>query len=241
MPEPTSPGLQGAGGPGFSRASACRANVNRGVGNDYNENLMAKIALHDGGLYYFIYSPEKLPAIFNEELKGMSKVIAKNTILKIKFPSEYLTYDRTFNFSSNLKGDVLEISFNDLFAEEQKSILICFKTKGKLNSPLNIECSVDYSNANVDPILAFSDIRKSEMKPAVDDKEYDTGYNHAASEGYALGITQELYDNAVENANAEHYPEAKAKVARFHPGQHHLPHEQLEAHYLDSHHFWSCC
>jgi Ca-activated chloride channel family protein len=182
-----------------------------GVGNDYNENLMAKIALHGGGLYYFIYSPEKLPEIFNEELKGMSKVIAKNTILKIKFPEE-LSYERTFSFSSNLKGNVLEISFNDLFAQEQKSILICFKTKGKLNTPIVIECSLDYSNANTDPMMAVTDQRRSEIKPAVNDKEYDSGYNHAASEGYALGITQELYDIAVENANTEHYAEAKEKV-----------------------------
>lgn len=183
-----------------------------GVGNDYNENLMAKIALQGGGLYYFIYSPEKLPSIFNEELKGMSKVIAKNTILKIKFPSDQLTYDRTFNFNSNLKGNTLEISFNDLFAEEQKSILICFKTNGKPTTPLTIECTLEYSNANMDPLAAITDVRKSLMRPAVDDKEYDSGYNHAASEGYALGITQELYDKAVENANAEHYAEAKIVV-----------------------------
>lgn len=183
-----------------------------GVGNDYNENLMAKMALQGGGLYYFIYSPEKLPSIFDEELKGMSKVIAKNTILKIKFPSEYLTYDRTFNFSSNLKGDVLEISFNDLFAEEQKSILICFKTKGKLTAPITFESFIEYSNANVDPAVVVTDVRKSELKQAADEKEYDSGYNYAASEGYAHGITQELYDKAVENANAEQYAAAKLAV-----------------------------
>jgi Ca-activated chloride channel family protein len=183
-----------------------------GVGNDYNENLMAKIALQGGGLYYFIYSPEKLPEIFNEELKGLSKVIAKNTILKIKFPEDQLTYDRTYSFSSNLKGGVLEISFNYLFSEEQKSVLICFKTKGKLTAPVTIESSLTYSNANIDPMLTINDLRKSEIKHAADEKEYDSGYNHAASEGYALEIAQELYDNAVENANAEHYAEAKAKV-----------------------------
>jgi Ca-activated chloride channel family protein len=183
-----------------------------GVGNDYNENLMAKIALQGGGLYYFIYSPEKLPSIFNEELKGMSKVIAKNTVLKIKFPEDHLAYERTYAFNSNVKGNTLEISFGDLFAEEQKSILICFKTKGKLTNPLTIECSLDHLNANTDPMLTSSDIRKSDMRQAVDEKEYDSGYNHAASEGYALGVTQELYDAAVENADAEHYSDAKEKV-----------------------------
>lgn len=182
-----------------------------GVGNDYNENLMAKIALQGGGLYYFISDPEKLPSIFNEELKGMSKVIAKNTVLKITFPAE-LTYERTFNFSSNLKGNTLEISFNDLFADEQKSILICFKTKDKIKAPIAIESSIDYSNANVDPMITVSDKKRSELKMATDAKEYDGGFNRAASEGYALGITQELYDSAVDHANAEHYSEAKLKV-----------------------------
>lgn len=183
-----------------------------GVGNDYNENLMAKIALQGGGLYYFIYSPEKLPAIFNEELKGMSKVIAKNTLLKIKFPEQQLSYERTYAFSSNIKGNVLELSFNDLFAEEQKSILICFKTKGKLTTPIVVETTLEYSNANTDPMIAINDVRKSEIKPAANESEFDSGYNHAASEGYALSITQELYDEAIENANIEHYSAAKAKV-----------------------------
>jgi len=183
-----------------------------GVGNDYNENLMARIALQGGGLYYFIYSPEKLPEIFKEELKGMSNVVAKNTIIKIKIPEE-LTYERTYSFNSNLYKNELEINLNDLFAEEQKSILICFKTKGKIEKLINIECNVAYSNANTEPMTTISDKRISEIKPATNEKDYDNGYNHAASEGYALAISQELYDGAVEYANTEKYKEAKEKVA----------------------------
>jgi Ca-activated chloride channel homolog len=182
-----------------------------GVGNDYNENLMAKIAMQGGGLYYFIYSPEKLPEIFNQELKGMSNVVAKNTVLKIKFPEE-LVYDRTFSFNSNVKNNILEISCNDLFEEEQKSILICFKVKGKISTPLTIETNIGYLNANNEPMTSVTDIRKSELRPAADEKEYDSGYNRAASEGYALAISQELYDGAVDLANAEKFKEAKEKV-----------------------------
>jgi Ca-activated chloride channel family protein len=183
-----------------------------GVGNDYNENLMAKMALQGGGMYYFISAPEKLPSIFDEELKGMSKVIAKNTILKITFPEDQLTYDRTYSFSSNLYKNTLEITFNDLFETEQKSILICFSTKGKLKTPVVIEASISYSNANVDPMTTITDTRRSELRPYTDAKEYDAAFNHAASEGYALEITAELYDDALEQANAEHYEAAKAKV-----------------------------
>lgn len=183
-----------------------------GVGNDYNENLMAKIALQGGGLYYFIYSPEKLPEIFNEELKGMSNVIAKNTVLKIRFPEE-LEYERTYSFNSNVKNNELEISFNDLFAEEQKSTLICFKMKGKITMPIAIETKISYLNANTEPMTPIADVRRSELKIAADEKEYDSGYNRAASEGYALAISQELYDGAVDLANAEKFKEAKEKVA----------------------------
>jgi len=183
-----------------------------GVGTDYNENLMSKIALQGGGLYYFINSPEKLPELFNEELKGMSKVIAQNTVLKIKFPEEHLSYQRTYAFNSNLKGNVLEINFGDLFEDEQKSILICFKTKGKIKTPLNIECSLEYKNANQDPMLAVVDNRKSEIKMAANEAEYKKGYNKSASEGYALEVSQELYDKAVDYANAEQFSNAKVKV-----------------------------
>lgn len=183
-----------------------------GVGNDYNENLMAKMALQGGGMYYFIHSPEKLPSVFDEELKGMSHVVAKNTILKIKFPLDALTYTRTYAFASHLVGNTLELNFADLFAEEQKSILICFKTKGKLKSPISIQADLAYDNANLEPMMAMLDTRESGMKVAANEAEYSGGYNRAASEGYAHEITTELYEEAVKLTEVERYADAKLKV-----------------------------
>jgi Ca-activated chloride channel homolog len=183
-----------------------------GVGNDYNENLMAKIAQQGGGMYYFIYSPEKLPAVFSEEMKGLSHVVAKNAVLKITFPDEILSYERTFAFGSTLKGNTLELTFGDLFANEQKAILIRFKTKNKLKTAFVIEAALHYDNSNTEPMLALNDVKRSELKPAADEKEFENGFNHSASEGYALELSSELYDEAVEAANSERYTEAKTKV-----------------------------
>jgi Ca-activated chloride channel family protein len=183
-----------------------------GVGQDYNEDLMAKVALEGGGKYYFISSPETLSAVFGEELNVISQVVAKNTKLKIKFPDDVLTYSRTYAYNSSLTGNTLELDFNDIFANEQKSVLICFKTNGKLKAPLSIECELSYSNAAKDSVVIITDNRKSELKKAANDKEYDGGYNHAASEGYALEISADLYEQANQLCDIGHFDEAKTKV-----------------------------
>jgi Ca-activated chloride channel homolog len=182
-----------------------------GVGNDYNEDLMAKVALQGGGKYYFINNPDQLPAMFGEEVKGMSEVVAKSTVVKIKFPSE-LSYERTYAYNSTLNGNSLSISFNDIFAKEQKSLLVAFKTNRKIKGPFTIECELSYSNSSSDSIVPVTDLRKSELKFTGDEKEYSSGYNRAASEGYVLEICAELYEQAVQLSDGEHYDNAKKKI-----------------------------
>ena len=183
-----------------------------GVGTDYNEDLMAKIAMQGGGKYYFIGSPETLPKVFSEELQGMSQVIAKNTVLRIKFPNDVLSYDRTFAYNSSLNDNTLEISFNDIFAKEQKSILIGFKAKGKLKAPFTLQCDLQYDNTAGDSVIHITDNRKTDLRQAKDDGEYKTGYNRAASEGFVMEITSEMYEDAVKLCDDDHFDEAKAKV-----------------------------
>jgi Ca-activated chloride channel family protein len=182
-----------------------------GVGTDYNEDLMARIALQGGGKYYFISNPDQLPGLFGEEMQGMSDVVAKNTFLKIKFPSE-LSYERTYAYNSELNDNSLTIRFNDIFAREQKSVLVAFRPKGKPKAPFTITCELGYTNSASDSLLGVTDSRSSEIKFTADEKEYSSGYNRAASEGYVLEITAELYEQAVQLSDAEHYDDAKKKV-----------------------------
>lgn len=183
-----------------------------GVGNDYNEDLMARIAMQGGGRYYFIDSPEKMESMFSEELQGISQVIAKNTTLKITFPDDVLTYSRTFAYNSRLDKNTLELNFNDVFANEQKSILIAFKPKGTLKNPFTISCALAYTNAAGETSVAIADTRSSELKPARDEKEMDSGINRAAAEGYALEITAEWYEEAVQLCDRERFDDAKKKT-----------------------------
>jgi len=183
-----------------------------GVGSDYDEDLMGQIAMQGGGKYYFIDSPEKLPALFDEELQGVSQVIAKNTMLKITFPADVLSYERTYAYNSVLKGNTLEISFNDIFAKEQKSLLIAFKMKSRPAAPFSIECALSYSNTAGAAETPVSDKRISVLNFTKDEKELSAGYNRAASEGYALEVSAELYEEAVKLCDREKFDEAKEKT-----------------------------
>lgn len=52
-----------------------------GVGHDWNQPLLSKIADLGRGRWYYIETPEAIPDIFHKELAGLQKVFANNVLL----------------------------------------------------------------------------------------------------------------------------------------------------------------
>jgi len=192
-----------------------------GVGANYNEDLMSNIALQGGGKYYFIDSPEKLPNMFKDELKSISHVVAKNTQIEITFPYETLSHVKTYSYNSIINGNKLTLHFNDLFANEQKSILIVFK-KNNSKKDIHLKCELNYLNPLTNKGLQIKDNRQSIISLTKSKQEYNKGYNKAASEGYTLEIAAELYKEATFLCDKEHYKSAKSKTkeAIYHLDKH---------------------
>lgn len=57
-----------------------------GVGDDYNEDVMAGLAEASDANYYYVKDTEKLPEIFNKELGEMLNVAARNVRIEIICP-----------------------------------------------------------------------------------------------------------------------------------------------------------
>lgn len=57
-----------------------------GVGDDYNEDLMAGLAQASDANYYYVKDTEKLPEIFNRELGGMLTVAARDVRIEVVCP-----------------------------------------------------------------------------------------------------------------------------------------------------------
>lgn len=67
-------------------ASLCRTGVSTttvGVGDDFNENLLAAMAEAGDGNYYFAPTAEELPTLFNAELTEQRLVIGTRAVLKV--------------------------------------------------------------------------------------------------------------------------------------------------------------
>ncbi len=97
-----------------------------GVGADFNEDLMTSLAENGSGNYYFIESPDKIPAIFDQELKGLLSVVAQNMDLELVLP-EGVQIDKVFGYPYKVEKGVLKIDFRDIFSEDTKGVLVAFR------------------------------------------------------------------------------------------------------------------
>ncbi len=103
------------------------ATTTMGLGKDYNEDLMSAIARAGGGAYYFIESPESLPAIFQEELNGLLGVVAQNITAEVRGEADGVKFIGQMNdYPSEKTAHGLLIRMGDAYAEEVKAVVLEF-------------------------------------------------------------------------------------------------------------------
>lgn len=55
-----------------------------GVGAEFDERLLTSIASGGGGRYTYVKTPEQLPKVFAEELRGVVQVVAQNAVVEVQ-------------------------------------------------------------------------------------------------------------------------------------------------------------
>jgi len=89
-----------------------------GVGVDFNEELLRMLADAGGGTYYYIASPDDIPAIFLEELGELGDVVAQN--LSIDFRAKGVEILGVLGFD----GAGLPASAGDVRAGAVRSVML---------------------------------------------------------------------------------------------------------------------
>ena len=93
-----------------------------GVDIDYNERMMTAIAEQTNGRHYFVQTPEALAAIFDQELSGLERTVARDARVELELAPGVDLLDmagRTFR----REGSRVSVSLGSFAAGEERSVL----------------------------------------------------------------------------------------------------------------------
>ncbi|MBN1287702.1 MAG: VWA domain-containing protein [Anaerolineae bacterium] len=95
-----------------------------GVGQDFNEDLLTRMATEGGGSFYYIDSPDQAPQIFAEELHDLLSVVGQNLVITLALSPD-VTFVRQLNaYPHEAGGDTVTFRLGDLYADEIKILLV---------------------------------------------------------------------------------------------------------------------
>ncbi len=118
---PQSPGELGELG-----ASLIKENISvstMGLGLDYNEDLMAKLADKSDGNHVFVRSPGELTAFFKAEFDDVMSVVAQEVVINIEC-ADGIRPVRVINYDAEITGQNVIVKFNQIYSKQQKYLVL---------------------------------------------------------------------------------------------------------------------
>ena len=134
-----------------------------GVGMDFNEDLLTKMASEGGGAFYFIDNPDQTPHIFAEELRDLLTVVAQNVMISFTPAAMVQNVTQLNTYSTEPDdGKAKRFRLGDVYSEEEKVLLLEFTVKAQENlgqaslGQLRIEYDEIAANSTIHHVLDYS-------------------------------------------------------------------------------------
>jgi len=139
-----------------------------GVGLDYNEDLMTKLADQGGGRYHFIKDSNAIAGVLDDEMKGLVATVARS--MKISFRLEDGTQvTKVFGYASDKNDGVLTSRVGALAAGQTREVVVRLQMPAMKAGQLNLgSVSVAFNDVVADGAARRIDVP---IKWAVTDDE----------------------------------------------------------------------
>ena len=95
-----------------------------GVGLDYNEDLMTKMAVEGAGNYYFVENEKAIAGIFQKECTGLASTVARNTVLELTMAPGVELLDLDGFAYKVQKGNKATVRLAEFFSGQRKDLLL---------------------------------------------------------------------------------------------------------------------
>jgi Ca-activated chloride channel family protein len=95
-----------------------------GVGLDFNEDLLTRMAAEGGGAFYFIDNPDLTADIFEEELHGLLSVVGQNLVITLTLSQDVKMVRQLNAYPADNVERGIAFRLGDLFADELKTLVL---------------------------------------------------------------------------------------------------------------------
>lgn len=93
-----------------------------GLGLDYNEDLLARLADLGGGTYDFVDDPRELQAVFTDELERTASIVARSTVVTVELPLGVEPLE-VIGWDATPTSNGWKVSLGDVYAGETRKIV----------------------------------------------------------------------------------------------------------------------
>ncbi len=182
-----------------------------GLGLDYNEDLMARLARRSDGNTYFVARADDLARVFGEELGDVLDVVARRVRVDLEFPAGVRPV-RVVGREGRIEDGRARIELNQLYGGQEKFALVEVEI-----APGRKDGHRDIVRARVDYLDATDGrTRTAEARAAVrftdDEAAVLTGANRQVQADYAVNRLAEAKSEAVALVDAGRRDQAAARL-----------------------------
>jgi Ca-activated chloride channel family protein len=109
-----------------------------GLGPDYDELLMGKIAQTTGGRFHYVSDSSKVAAFFQEEIVRLQRVYAKNAILELT-AGPGVSIDAVVGQEISRVGNVVRVNVGDVSLGDKRDFIVRLSTGSRPHDGAPIE------------------------------------------------------------------------------------------------------
>ncbi len=175
-----------------------------GVGDDYNEDLMAGLAEASDANYYYVQDTEKLPEIFAKELGGLLDVAAREIRIEIVCPDgvEPLGF---IGRSEKFSGQRATVNLSQFTSGQDRYLFLRCRVNGTASEVAHAKVSYT-DELNGGTVQVADDVAK--ISYATSQAESDGSVNGTVVAQKELLLSAVAKDEAMAQADAGNYPAA---------------------------------
>lgn len=146
-----------------------------GMGADFDEDVMTRIADASGGNYYFIQNAQQSAAVFEKERSALSSVMGRNVSLSLTLPKGVTLMD-AYGYSYRKIGNLTKVNLSDFFSGQKRKIVMSFKTDKAEGFQVElIKAVLNYKEIKSEIDLAHTAILKADITKS--DAEHEASSN----------------------------------------------------------------